>query len=179
MCENNPNEDSCLTQPLSKWVYESSAAEARNWKSWKCETNGGCLSFLSTVLGKSNITCNWIRAALPSLFFVFFAMVDPPVPGSHSSRSSSSLGHSADATKISSEFCGWKGNGGKCVIFYQTHVPNVPITWIGAHFVLFVILQIRNVPKCSCFLSFTPRGWPHVFIHKVRALLIASKFSVG
>lgn len=60
-----------LTQPLSKWVHESSAAEARNWKSWKCETNGGCLIFLSTVLGKSNITCNWIRAALPSLFFVF------------------------------------------------------------------------------------------------------------
>lgn len=29
-----------------------------------------------------------------------------PVPGSHSSRSSSSLGHSADATNRSSELCG-------------------------------------------------------------------------
>ena len=40
----------------------------------------------------------------------------PPVPGSHSSRSSSSLGHSAEATRRSSVFWGggWRG-GHQCV----------------------------------------------------------------
>lgn len=36
----------------------------------------------------------------------------PPVPGSHSSRSSSSLGHSAEATRRSSVFWGGGGGGG-------------------------------------------------------------------
>lgn len=100
----------CVT--TCKWAYKILAAETwigkRRVETVKLMMAAWGQYILSTFLAKSNIICNWKRAALPSFFF---AMVDPPVPGSHSSRSSSSLGHSADATKISSEFCGWKENG--------------------------------------------------------------------
>lgn len=102
--------DSCSTEPWNKWAFDSCSNTKLEMVNWErnCHNNDGCLKCLHPQLwGKTIISSGWTRA-------VFFP--HSPVPGSHSSRSSSSLGHSADATKISSEFCGWKE---KCVVLEQ------------------------------------------------------------
>ena len=73
---------------------------------------------------KSNKTYGWFTRSARSAFIkpraeryhqrrLPWPQTDPPVPGSHSSRSSSSLGHSADATRMSSEFWGCRAETGR------------------------------------------------------------------
>lgn len=134
--------------------------------------------------GKTIISSGWTRAVF---------VPHSPVPGSHSSRSSSSLGHSAEATKISSEFCGWKE---KCVVLEQNerahlhhlNVVSLLFSWTLAGCVSAIwwklqpchnssvlaqgsSLRIQNVPICSFFFFiFYPCGLLYVVRNTVRAV---------